>query len=142
MTLLQFTLAWKKTWEPIVKKYYRPPFQRDIESYVKNCNICLTLKIVYYQLYIDLQSLSILNNLWKDIFIVFVIGLLIPANWKSDTYNSILVIVDRLIKIIYYEPLKIIIDVPGLAKKIINVMVYHHEILKLIIIDPGLLIIS
>ena len=53
----------------------------------------------------------------------FLIGLPLFAQWKGNSYNSILVIVDRLTKILHYELLKVIIDAPGLAKVIIDVVV-------------------
>ena len=56
-------------------------------------------------------------------------------DWKGDNYNLILVIVDRLIKMVYYEPVKVIIDVPSLAKVIINVVIRHYKISKSIVID-------
>ena len=40
----------------------------------------------------------------------FVTGLLISTNCKEDSYNFILVIVDRLTKMVHYEPVKITID--------------------------------
>ncbi len=67
----------------------------------------------------------------------FVIGFLILADWKSDSYDLILVIVDRLTKIVYYEPIKITINAPDLAKVIINVVVRHHGVLESIVIDRG-----
>ncbi len=72
----------------------------------------------------------------------FVTGLAILADKKGDSYNLILVIVDRLIKIVYYEPVKIMIDVLDLAKVIINVVVHYHGFLKSIITDQGLLFTS
>ena len=42
----------------------------------------------------------------------FVTGLLLSADWKSDNYDSILVIVNRLTKMVYYEPIKVTIDAP------------------------------
>ncbi len=72
----------------------------------------------------------------------FVIGRLISANWKDDSYNSILVIVDRLTKIVHYEPVKITIDALDLAKVIIKVVVYYHGVLESIVINRGLLFIS
>ncbi len=54
----------------------------------------------------------------------FVTGLSISANWKSDSYNSILVIVDRLTKMVYYEPVKITIDALGLVEVIVDVVVH------------------
>lgn len=50
-------------------------------------------------------------------------GLLISINWKSDSYDLILVIVDWLTKIIYYEPIKIIIDTPQFVEVILDIIV-------------------
>ncbi len=72
----------------------------------------------------------------------FVIGLPILANWKGDSYNLILVIVDRLTKIVHYKPVKVIINAPGLAEVIIDVVVYYHRVLELIVIDQGSLFTS
>ncbi len=72
----------------------------------------------------------------------FVTGLPISVDWKNDSYNSILVIVDRLTKMVYYEPVKITIDAPSLAKVIINVVVHDYKVLESIVIDRGLLFTS
>ncbi len=65
----------------------------------------------------------------------FVIGLSISADWKNNSYNLIQVIVDGLINLVYYEPIKITIDIPSLAEVIINVVVRHHGVPKLIVIN-------
>ena len=65
----------------------------------------------------------------------FVTGLPISINWKGDSYNFILVIVDWLTKMVYYKPIKITIDAPGLAEVIIDVVVRHHKFLDLIVTD-------
>ena len=72
----------------------------------------------------------------------FVIGLPISANKKSDSYNLILVIINWLMKMIYYELIKVMINILGLAKVIINVIVQHHRVPEFIVIDSGLLFIS
>ncbi len=72
----------------------------------------------------------------------FVTGLPISTNKKGDSYNSILVIIDRLTKMVYYEPVKVTIDIPGLTEVIINVVVCHHGVLESIVIDQSLLFIS
>lgn len=64
-----------------------------------------------------------------------IINLLISSNWKSETYISILVIVDNLIKMIYYNLVKITIDILSLAKVIIDVVISHYDILQSIITD-------
>ncbi len=62
-------------------------------------------------------------------------GLPISANWKTDSYILILVIINRLIKIVHYKPIKIIINTPGLAKVIIDMFVYHHGVQESIVTD-------
>ena len=61
---------------------------------------------------------------------------------KGDSCDSILVIVDWLTKMVHYKLVKIIIDAPGLAKVIIDVVVRHHNLLDLIIINRGSLFTS
>ncbi len=53
----------------------------------------------------------------------FVTGLPVSTNWKGDTYDSILVIVDWLMKMIYYEPVKINTDALALVEVIIKVII-------------------
>ena len=59
----------------------------------------------------------------------FVTGLLILVDWKEDNYDSILVIVNRLTKMVNYKPIKMTIDAPGLAEVIINIIAWHHRLL-------------
>ncbi len=56
----------------------------------------------------------------------FVTGLPVPTNWKGKTYDSILVIVGQLTKMVHYEPVKVTIDAPGLAEVIIDEVMRHH----------------
>ena len=63
-------------------------------------------------------------------------------DWKRDSYDSILVIVDRLTKMVYYELVKVTINTLGLAKIIINIMVRYHALSDFIITDWGLLFTS
>ena len=63
----------------------------------------------------------------------FVMGLPILTDWKGDSYDSILVIIDWFTKMVYYEPVKITINAPSLAEVIINVVVRHHSLLDLIV---------
>lgn len=62
-------------------------------------------------------------------------GLPISTDWKVETYDLILVIVNWFIKIVYYKPVKITINAYGLAKVIINAVVCHHGLLNPIVSD-------
>ena len=72
----------------------------------------------------------------------FVTGLPLFADWKGDSYDLILIIVDCLTKMVYYEPVKITINAPGLAEVIIDVVVRHHGLPDSIISDRGAIFIS
>ncbi len=63
----------------------------------------------------------------------FMTDLLISADWLSNSYDSILVIVDCLTKMVHYKLVKVTIDVLSLAKVIINMVVYYHRVLESII---------
>ena len=129
----------KKTRELLVQKYFWPSLRHNIEAYIKGCDVCLALKAVRHKPYNNFQSLPVLTHQWKDLSIDIVTGLPISTNWKGDSYNSILVIVDRLIKMVYYKPVKITIDAPGFTEVIIDIVVRHHSLLDSIMKDRGCL---
>ena len=72
----------------------------------------------------------------------FVTGLPMLTDWKGETYDSILVIVDWLTKMVHYEPVKITIDAPGIAKVILDVVVWHHGLPDSIVSNKGSLFTS
>lgn len=72
-------------------------------------------------------------------FIDFVTGLPIFTNWKDESYDWILVIIDRLTKMIYYKPVGVIIGTPGLVKIIVNIIMQYYGLLDLIVTNWGLL---
>ena len=132
----------KKTHEVVARKYYWPMLCHNIKNYMKGCDVCLALKTVRHKPYSHLQSLPVLIQRWKNLLMDFVTGLLISMNWKGNSYDSILIIIDWLMKIVYYKPFKVTIDAPGLAKVIIDVIVRHHGFPDSIVTDRGLLFIS
>ena len=128
--------------ELVGRKYYWPSLRKDVEDYVRGCDVCLASKAVRHKPYGDLQSLPVPTHRWKDLSMDFVTGLPLSADWKGDSYDSILVIVDRLTKMVHYEPVKVTIDAPGLAEVIIDVVVRHHGLPDSIISDRGAIFIS
>ena len=109
---------------------------------MKRCNIYLASKIVKHKSYSDLQFLLVLIYYEKDLLINFVTGLPISTDWKRDSYDLILVIVDQLIKMVYYKPVKVTINFPGLVEVIINVVMRHYYLLDSIITNQELLFTS
>ena len=127
----------EKTRELVARKYYWPTLRHDVDDYVKGCDVCLASKAVRHKPYGDLQSLPVPTHRWKDLSMDFVTGLPILTDWKGDSYDSILVIVDRLTKMVHYEPVKVTIDAPGLAEVIIDVVVRHHGLPDSIVTNRG-----
>lgn len=118
-------------------------FCHNIKIYIKSYDICLSLKAIYHKPYGNFKSLLILTYCWKDLLIDFVTGLPILTNWKNNSYNWILIIINYLIKIIYYKLVKVTIDAAiELAKMIIDRVIRYHNLPKLIISDRSLIFIS
>ena len=109
---------------------------------MKRCDVCLTSKAVCHKLYRDLQLLLILTHHWKNLSIDFVTGLPVSTNWKSDSYDSILIIIDWLTKMVHYEPVKITINALELAKVILDIVVWHHGLPDSIVTNKSLLFTS
>ena len=131
-----------KTRELVGRKYYWPSLRKDVKSYVQGCDVCLASKTVRHKPYGDLQSLPVPTHRWKDPSMDFVTGLPLSADWKGDNYDSIFVIVNRLTKMVYYKLVKVIIDAPGLAEVILDVVVCHHGVPDSIVTDRGSLFTS
>ena len=69
----------------------------------------------------------------------FVTCLLILTDCKRNNYDSILVIIDWLIKIVHYKLVIVIINIMGLIKIIIDVVVRHYNLMDLIITNKRVL---
>ena len=69
-------------------------------------------------------------------------GLPLSADWKGDNYNSNLIIVNQLTNMVYYKPVKVTIDAPGLAEVIIDVIIWHHGLSDSIVTNRGSLFTS
>ena len=100
--------------------------RQDIEIYVKAYNVCLASKAVWHKPYENLQTLPVPTYRWKDLSIDFLMGLPVSTDWKSKSCDLILVIIDRLTMTIHYKLVKITIDTSGLAKVIIDVVVWYQ----------------
>ena len=77
------------------------------------------------------------THLWKDLSMDFLIGLLLFVDCKSNSYDSILIIINQLTKMIHYKPVKVTIDTPRLAKVILDVIVWYHGLSDLLMTDRG-----
>ena len=67
----------------------------------------------------------------------FVTSLPLSTDWKGDSYDSILVIVNHLTKLVHYEPVKVTINALRLTEVIIDVMLQYHSFPDSITSDCG-----
>ena len=114
-------------------------FKKDVQAYVKGCDVCLALKTVRHKPYNNLQTLLISTLQWKIFSMDFIIRLPVSINWKSESYNFILVIVDRLLKIVYYKPINVTINAPVLAEVIFDVVVSYYGVFDSFVSNKDLL---
>ena len=131
-----------KTRELGARKYYWSTLRHNIQTYVRGCDVCLSSKAIYYKPNRNLQLVPVPTHRWKDLLMDFVTGLAISIYWKGESYDSILVIVDQLTKMVYYEPVKDTIDAPKLVEVILDVVVRHHGLPNSIVSERGPLFTS
>lgn len=72
----------------------------------------------------------------------FVTGLRPSKDWRGVKYDSILVIVDRLTKMVHCEAVQKTLTAEGLAEVILNSIIRHHGIPNSIVSDRGSLFTS
>ncbi len=61
----------------------------------------------------------------------------VSTNWKGDTYNLILVIINWLTKMVDYKLVKVTIDALSFAEVVLVVLIRHHGLSNLIVSDWG-----
>lgn len=92
--------------------------------------------------YRDFQFLLIFYYQLNDLFIDFVTSLPILKDWKEDDYTSILVIIDKLTKIVYFKLFKITINVVRQVQIIIYIILTSHHFPDFIMSNRGALFTS
>ena len=92
--------------------------------------------------YGHLQAQLVLTHQWKNLSMDFVTGLPVSTNWKDKSYDSILIIVNRLTKMIHYETVKVTINASRLAKVIFDMVIRYNDLPDSIDFDKGSLFTS
>ena len=72
----------------------------------------------------------------------FITRLPVSTDWKGESYNSILIIINWLTKMVHYKLVKITIDALKLAEISLDVVIWHHGLFNLIISNRGSLFTS
>ena len=128
----------KKTRSLLQKKFYWFRMLKDMKKYIQNCNICQLVKAFRHRLYDKTTLFFISIYFWKKISMNFIIELSFNR-YKNDTYNVILVVVNRYSKIIFYIFAKLTWSVKDLANILFDKMFLTFVEIKKVIFDQDLL---
>ena len=104
----------------------------DIKRHVSECQVCQMNKTNSLSPAGLLQPLPIPQNIWEDITMDF-----IEALSRSDRFDTIWVIVDRLCKYSHFVPLQHPFNAKGLARLFVKEIIRLHVIPKSIVSDRG-----
>ncbi|WVZ80470.1 hypothetical protein U9M48_027941 [Paspalum notatum var. saurae] len=107
--------------------------KRAVAEYVAICDTCQRVKAEHQRPAGLLQSLKVPEWKWEEITMDFIVGL--PRTQKG--YNSIWVVIDRLIKVAHFIPVNTTYSGAKLAELYISRIVCLHGVPKRIISDRG-----
>jgi len=105
----------------------------EVKRYIEGCNACQCNKNHTEQPAVKLMPNSIPEKPWTYISADFITKLLL-----AQGYNSILVVVDRLTKIVHFIPTMEKMSAEGLARLFRDNVWKLHRLLESIILDRGL----
>ncbi len=115
--------------ERISRIYYFSKMRKQIEDIIRKCDVCICTKYNQHKLYELLKSLSTLNHAWKSIALNFIIKLFKSKKKViKTTYDSILIITDKLIKYEYFLSYKKVTFAEDLTYTFLRMIVANHEL--------------
>ena len=130
----------KRILELIRKKYYWSNSERDediieqnrnmraqIEKYCEICVVCKRSKISRHKSYEKLSSFFISKFKWIDLTMNFVTKLFESKTWNEVVYDSILVVMNRLTKMIHYISVTKTMIAKNLAEILIREIIRLHD---------------
>ena len=121
-----------KTLELVSRNYWWPGMSRYIASYCKGCDRCNRTKSFPSKPIGKLIPTQIPKNVWEIITVDLITGL--P---ESQGYNSIMIVVDRLSKLIHVMPTNDTVTSEGIARLFRDNVWKHHGLPEQVISDRG-----
>ncbi|SJL13786.1 uncharacterized protein ARMOST_17234 [Armillaria ostoyae] len=121
-----------KTRELVQREYWWPKIQKDIEAYVKGCEVCQRTKSNTQAKPAPLHPNAIPTEPWKHISVDMVTGL--P---DSNRHDALLVVVDRFSKAIILVPCNIELSAEGWARILRDHVYARHGMPQVVISDRG-----
>ncbi|KAL3685904.1 hypothetical protein R1sor_003926 [Riccia sorocarpa] len=123
----------EKTLETLQMVFYWPKMKEDTANYVRSCGECQQIKATNQAPTGLLQPLPIPSKRWEHISMDLVCEL--PMTKMG--FDSIVVFVDKLSKMIHLCPTRKDVFAPELAQLYLRTIVNHHGLSQVIITDRG-----
>ncbi|WVZ63688.1 hypothetical protein U9M48_013301 [Paspalum notatum var. saurae] len=123
----------EKMYQDLKQKFWWYGMKRDVAEYVALCDICQRVKAEHQKPAGLLQPLKIPEWKWEEIGMDFIVGL--PRTQSG--FDSIWVVVDRLMKVAHFIPVKTTYTGAKLAELYMSRIVCLHEVPKRIVSDRG-----
>ena len=124
-----------KTAELMQWSYDWPGAVRDIQCYCHDCVKCQKAKPSHHKLYRLLNSLPVLTELWHTVTMNFIIDLPLSSTYESTTWDSILVIVNKLTKMAHYISVQKTMSVTDFIEVFIQDIVRLHDVSEVLVTD-------
>lgn len=115
----------RRTAELLRRKFAWPGIDEDVKDYVSTCAVCQGNTTRRHKPYGQLTSLPVPTKPWQEISMDFITDLP-KSRWRGGTYDSILVVCDRLTKLVLYIPTVKTIKAQDLADIFIDEVVHRY----------------
>jgi hypothetical protein len=130
--------GFEKTFKNVSQRFYWPSMWSDIKLYVKTCPTCQRAKHVTKRPAGLLQPLPVPNYPWEQV----TMDLLLDLPLTSSGHNAAVVFVDRLTKMVRWEPCNINVTAEGVAKIYLQTIIRNHGVPRSLISDRDTRFIS
>ncbi|KAJ9531760.1 hypothetical protein QJQ45_021907 [Haematococcus lacustris] len=127
-------MGMSKTWHTVDLSFTWPGMRKDVEDYVRQCDACQRNKPSTRLKAGKLQPLSIPGRRWESVSMDFIVKL--PKSGERG-FDSILVFVDRLSKMVHLVPTKESISAFDMATHFFHEVVRLHGMPASVITDRG-----
>jgi transposase InsO family protein len=131
----------KRTLELIRRQFYWPKMLQDVKGYVRSCQACARSKATRHKRFGVYTPLPVPKGPWTDLTLDFITELP-KGTYQGQSYDSILVVVDRFTKMSHYIPTRSTMKASDLAEVFLREIIRLHGVPESIVSDRGTLFTS
>ena len=107
---------------------------KNIENYIKKCNVCQQIKTQHYRSYDEFIKFFISKKFWFEIFMNIIIQLL-SSKYNDVIYNSIIIIICKYFKMTIYLLVKFTIIISQICDLFQNKIFLQYKLSNDIVFD-------